>query len=96
MQDISSTQVEHEIKAVSLWPFYLGLFNRTEFLYWYHITKYQNPIFFRPCQFCKGLRQRSKLMFSDTLSKKIIKCMKIAIYIMASSILRHNHQGIVY
>ena len=54
MQDIFSTQFEHEIKAVSLWPFYLGLFNRTEFLYWYHITKYQNPIFFRPCQFCKG------------------------------------------
>ena len=46
MQDIFSTQFEHEIKAVSLWPFYLGLFNRTEFLYWYHITKYQNPISF--------------------------------------------------
>ena len=45
MQDIFSTQIEHEIKAVSLWPFYLGLFNRTEFLHWYHITKYQNPIF---------------------------------------------------
>ena len=54
MQDIFSTQIEHEIKAVSLWPFYLGLFNRTEFLHWYHITKYQNPIFFGHVNFAKG------------------------------------------
>ena len=25
--------------------FRFDLFNRTEFLYWYHITKYQNPIY---------------------------------------------------
>ena len=52
MQDISSTQVEHEIKAVSLWPFYLGLFNRTEFLHSHHEISKSN--IFGYVNFAKG------------------------------------------